>query len=274
MFTLLELDGIQSLADAFGLAREEKGAGELLASFVDQTCITLSEHATGVVLEPDLGYAKVSSWLNNVPVVLALDEKKTEVDPLAIPALHKYWGVNEVHNNGAVAMLTLYYHPTEQVALEKKQFIAEISDYCRMLQTPFVLKLVIYTPAAEEFSVPSFQQAQLTAVQEFRSQVDMFVLQYPQDPLACATITTELDVPWLVSSDGLTYDQFKEVMRDSLDAGAQGVAVGNPLWAEISTLRQKDHSPDVVEIEKFIETTSRDRLIEVRRIVDEFGAQP
>jgi tagatose-1,6-bisphosphate aldolase len=271
MFTLLELDGVQALADQLGLSVEDKGSAGLLASFIDQLSITSADQATGILLEPDFGYPKVSSWLNTVPVGLALDEKKHQPDPLMVPQLHKYWGVHEVHNNGALATLTLYYHPSEERALEKKQFVAEISEYCRMLKTEFVLKLVVYTPAQEEFSVPRFQQAQLTSLQELRSLVDLFVLQYPQDPLACATITTELDVPWLVSGDGLTYDQCKEVMRDSLDAGAQGVVIGTPLWAEIETMRLKDHSPDWKEIERFLETTTHDRLIEVRRIVDEYG---
>jgi len=99
----------------------------------------------------------------------------------------------------------------------------------------------------------------------------LFVLQSPHDALACATITTELDGPWLLGDDNLVYDDFKEALRTALENGAGGFLVSESLFGEIDALRRPDQSLDLPEIIKFIKTKTRDRALELIRISSEFS---
>jgi len=254
---------------------------------------TAQKPMTGVLLDPELGLSALTKTTVKSGLLLpVLSQQSAEVDPLAVPHVSQQWSLPEIANNYGVAVLTLYYHPEEENALRKKQLVAELTDYARYEGIDFLLDLVVYTPAGEEFSLERFQAAQLQAVQELRNQVQGFMLQYPLDPLACATLTTELDVPWLVHSRGLRYDEFKETLRTSLEGGAQGGVLHELAWPAVlpdearlqEAWRRFQKNPEAGRselaavaadwLEKFenqLQTTIRDQLLEVRRIVDEFG---
>lgn len=267
---LLELDKVAQLAGFMGLSLSEPSNLGLVRQVLGQKFEHLSTSVSGLVLEPEYGLPLLVEEQKR-GLVLALDfSNSDEVDPLQLPQLIQNWGVVAIKNNYAAAKITLYYHPNEEKALQKKQLIAELFDHCRHEGIDLVLKLMLYTKADEEFSIPAFQEMQLQAVSEFRTSCNALALQYPQDSLACATLTTELDVPWMVVGDGQNYDTFKEVVRDAMEGGAAGFMAGEPFWQEIKNLRREDVSPDVTAIEQFIKTTARDRAIELVRIVEEF----
>ena len=283
-YCLLELDYTPKLAELLGLDVNMENNIQLLEEITQKLATVAQNHVTGLVLDPVYSFsAQLPSTTNNKPLttnpklltttipatLLRLGYLATEVDPLALPILINNWGIENIKNNYATAKLEILYHPDEDKALEKKQLVAEVYDHCQYEKIPFLLKLVVYTPAEEEFNQVSFQEAQLTAVQEFRDTCDVLALQHPQDALASATLTAELDIPWLFVAEGASYDDYKEMLRTSLENGAKGFLVGSVLWQEFAQLRLEDKSPDIEAINKFIETTFRDRLIELRRIVEE-----
>jgi tagatose-1,6-bisphosphate aldolase len=157
------------------------------------------------------------------------------------------------------------------LALEKKKIIFEMHDYCQHVGIDLALDLLV-TLQPDQPNVPAvFQETQLQALQEFRSSAELLMLQYPGNALAAATITAEVDVPWLVTLSAQPYEQVKQELRAALENGAQGFVVGEALWQEIATLRLADASPDMSAIVNFIKTTSRDRIIELNRISNEYG---
>lgn len=270
-YTLIELDKVAQLSADLGLKVDEVSNLALYNNVLQMLHKALSTSVSGLVLEPEFGLPLVSALPQQPGLLLSLDTlPSTTIDPLQLPQLLQNWGVVAVRNNYGVAKVTLYYHPNEAAALKKKQLIAELNDHCHHEGIDLALKLILYTQADEEFSVDKFQDDQLTAVSEFRGSCDLLALQYPQDALACATLTTELDIPWVVVGDGHHYDGFKEIVRDSLEGGAQGFWAGETFWHELQSLRQPDMSPDLPAIEQYIKTTVRDRVIELTRIVDEF----
>lgn len=279
LFNLVEFDDEAKFIDALGLDLRDPGNKEIVEQILselfsvykadqDKTFIGMS----GLILDP---IYSLKTWSlqqhKNLGLGLTLDEPSSEHDPLALPRLINDWGVEQIRNNYAVAFLTLYYHPNEEGALKKKQFLAEIFDYCRYEEIDLALKLIVYTPGDEKFDWDSFRKAQLQALEELRDLAHLFILQYPNDPLSCATLTTQLDTPWLVSDNNLEYDVFKEHLRDALENGASGFLVGESLFKEIESMRKKDHSPDLDSIKKFIKTKVRDRAIELVRISNEYN---
>lgn len=278
MFNLVEFSDEAKFIDALGLELKDKGGREIVediltAQFKAYSGVDSKSFAgmSGFVLDPELSSKVFSKQNIDIGIGLNLDEPQAEHDPLALPYLVPEWGVEQIRNNYGVAILTFYYHPQEEAALKKKQFLAEIKDYCRYEQIDLIVKLVVYTPGDRKFEWEEFRKDQLQAIEELRNLADLWVLQYPNDSLACATITTQLDVPWIISDDNIDYNEFKERLRDALENGAKGFMVGETLFKEIEGMRKKDHSPALESILKFISSQARDRAIELVRISKEFS---
>lgn len=279
LYNLVEFDDEAKFIDALGLDLRDQSGREIVDDILKALfSVYLAKEdeiffgMSGFILDPIFSLKAFSSQSENqISLGLSLDEPMSERDPLALPKLINDWGVEQIRNNYAVAYLTMYYHPNEDAALKKKQFLAEIYDYCHYEGIELIVKLVIYTPGDQRFEWENFRKDQLQALEELRNLAHLFVLQYPNDPLACATLTTQLDVPWLVSDSNLDYELFKEHLRDSLENGASGFMIGESLFKEIEGMRKKDHSPDTEAILKFIKTRVRDRAIELVRISSEFS---
>lgn len=268
MFTLFELDTVPYLAHVLGLELEVPSNRVLLETLVQSAMRKLASASTGVVLDPIWSLpAALASKPTGPGLVLRLDRPVLELDPEALPILIPEWGVEAVRHNYAVATATLQYHPHEKNALEKKQFVAELWDYCHHEGIAFFLKLFI--TQAGGVTPDEYFAAQLTAVQELRATVDLIGLQHPGDALSCATLTAELDVPWLVITDGYDYPTAKEVIRDGLENGARGALVGRVMWQELQNVKQPGMQADLAAIEKWLLTEGRDRMVEVNRIVQE-----
>lgn len=264
-----------AIADDFGLSSDDELFKEIYRYILKQ----LAVEVTGVLVEPELG---LETWLD-----LRLGQTKPEIEeppglgmiltqltgdasPTMVPHTRSDFPVHNVAQNYGAAYVPLMYHPQEEHALQKKQLLGELYDSCQHQGIELLVNVMVYTPAGKEFDTTEFQADQLQAVQELQAWADGLILQYPQDVLACATLTAELDKPWIVGAGTASYDQIKEVVRDSLEAGAAGAILSPQIWQEATQLRQEDHSPDMDEIKQFMLTTARDRLIELTRIVTEY----
>jgi tagatose-1,6-bisphosphate aldolase len=268
VYGLVALDEAYALGELIGLSLQEPSHEAILQSLLSQLIAVCSLQASGLVFDPVYTLPLLDKKADQVGTVVRL-EQSVPADPLILPKLPQNWGVENVRNVYGVAKLELYYHPSEATAVEKKKLVAEIFDFCQYEKIDFLLKLIIYHPAKQSLTTEQFQAAQLEAVSDFQRFADILAVQYPQDPLAAATLTSELDIPWLMVDDEIKYDKFKDQVRVAMENGAQGFLVDEALWHELGELRLKDHSPDLPAIEKFIQTTVKDRIIELMRIAGE-----
>lgn len=268
-FTVLALDTGVRLIEKFDLPATAPETDETIKQVLSAFQQVLAPHVSAITIDPMYGFQLSRTKPTTAGLLFRLEKPTTQVDPLALPILIGNWGVGAVRQNYGAAKLELWYHPKEAAALEKKQLVAELYDYCQHEGIALLLKLIVYTPADETFTVASFQTAQLEAAHEFAASCSLMALQYPQDALAAATLTAELDVPWLLCSDDVEYEAFKDILRTSIDNGASGYVVDEVLWREIFALQTADKAPDWPAITKFLQTTARDRAIELARIVAE-----
>lgn len=267
--SFLELDQTPHLASWLGLELKQPENIQLLKTLLLKLSKVLSPDLSGLVLDPIYSFEAATKELGKTEVLFRLSSLSEAVDPMSVPQLIPNWGPEEIANNFATAKLELHYHPEEEKALAKKQLVAEIYDYCQFLDIPLLLKLIIYTPAGREFDQVQFEADQLQAVWEFRAMTDILALQYPFGPLAAATITAELDSPWLLMSQGQDYDEYKLNLREVLENGAAGFLAGDSLYQDLQKFKLKDKSPDWEQIDEFVRGTLRDRVIELGRIVEE-----
>ena len=272
---LLSLDIVPRLAAQFGLDLTVKANEIALHQLLQEMARTIVPAMSGVVLDPIYSYDLMVRDLDHAGLFLNLEKLTAEIEPQNPPTLIPNWGVDRIKQHYAWAKLELIYHPNEPAALTKKQLVAELGDFCRHEGIGFLLKLKVPSLNSNQSlaQAAQFQQDQLTAAQELVKSVSLLALENPQDALACATLTAELDVPWIIALEPtLDYEKVKEILRMSLENGAQGFLVAEALWSEIYQLRASDsHSPDWVKIREFLATTARDRSIELARIADEAG---
>jgi tagatose-1,6-bisphosphate aldolase len=265
---IVSLDEAYALADLLGLSLQESTHEQFLTEVLTELVKVHSRQAAGVVLDPIYSLQLLAEGTELAGAIVRLEQMQTP-DPLVVPKFIPNWGIENIRNMYGLAKLELYYHPTEEKALEKKQLVAEIFDFCQYEEIDFLLKLMIYNPTEGKLKIEEFQAAQLESVGELQRFASSLALQYPQDPLATATLTSNLDIPWLISADGQDYEQYKNDLRVSLENGATGFLAGEILWHEIGQMRLDDQSPDLPAVKKFIQTTSKDRIIELMRIVKE-----
>ncbi len=275
-FAILELDNNRQLAESLGLDLSLQDNVEILEE-ISRQLLTLSKEVTGVIFDPIYTFPLLSEKAKNVGALLRLEQDRENL-PDSMPLLFPNFSLEEISNNYALAKLELNYHPNEAKVIEKKQLLSEIREYSKILNIDFLLKLKIYDPnqfaldkdekaATKDFS---FENDQLVAIQELRSLSDILVIQNPSDPLAMATIASELDIPCLVMSDEQdSYETLKEKFRMAMENGAKGYCFGQVLWQEIGSFRGENQSLDLDGISKYISTTVRDRLMELNRIASE-----
>jgi len=276
LLAILELDHNRLLAQSLGLDLSSTEDIQLLDE-VNSQLLTLSKEVTGVIFDPIYTFKFLPKKAKQAGALLCLEQDRENL-PNSMPVLFPNFSLEEISNNYALAKLELDFHSCEFEAIEKKQLLAEIREYSRILNIDFLLKLKIYDPKpfilpkdqANFFHTFAFYNDQLTAIQELRSLADILVIQNPSDPLAMATIVSELDIPCLVMADEQdTYDIFKEKFRMAMENGAKGYCLGEVLWKELATYRHSDQSLDLEGINKYIATVVRDRLIELNRIASE-----
>ena len=271
--SILELDNNRHLAKSLGLDLTLQDNIQLLDE-INGYILQLSKEVTGVIYDPIYTFKFLSQNNKKASTLIRLEQDK-ETLPDSLPLLFPNFSLEEISNNYALAKLELNYHPKEQKALEKKQLLAEIREYSKILKMDILLKLNIYDPnqllVEKDKQVKfSFDDDQLLAIQELRSFSDVLVIQNPSDPLAMATIISELDIPCLIMANKEDrYEQFKDKFRMAMENGAKGYCLSQVLWQELSTYRGENQSLDLPNIQKYFNTTVRDRLIELNRIASE-----
>ena len=275
LYSLAGFQDSRRLAELFGLDIDEPETMKRLSQLVDEMGKALLSEMSGVVLDPRTGLQILQHKPEDVGVSLLLvdempfDPEKASKELLHVPELLPKWGVEHIKNNYAVAYLPLYYHPQEQEALAKKQFVAEIYDFCDYEDIELFLDLRLFSLDGKQLSAEEYEAQLLESLQELRATCHMIGLVYPGNPLIAATVTSELDIPWIVSSAGEAYDDFKKRVREAMDSGAKGFFITDTLYQEVEGFRTADLAPDTNSIKQFLQTTARDRLIELSRIVNE-----
>ena len=264
MFEIAPFDHRGSLATALGIDLKTAAGKKTLTQLKTMFMQAFSPYCSGVLVDPEYGYSSIEYKADKCGLILTLESSGYSDEKTDVPVLMQNWGVEAIKNNYAVAKLLVYYNPQEPNAQDKRKLVMELGDSCRRQGVAFLVEPVVFSlnPKAE-LTQAEFQEAQLQTCQELQPHCDILKLQYPGDALACATMTAEMDVPWILLSRGLHYDEFKEALNVSLENGCKGFAAGRSIWQEISEHKNEDGTLNMVAVQQFLETTATDRLKEL-----------
>ncbi len=264
MFTIAPFDHRGSLAQLIGVDMNTTMGQEAVTQLKVLFMEAFSPICSGVLVDPQYGWPAIEVKSESAGLILTLESSGYTDEKTAVPTLIPNWGVESIKNNYAVAKLLTYYHPQEPNAEAKRKLVMELGESCRHENIGFLLEPVIFNPFDKTPLAPEqLQQAQLLAAQEFQPHCDVLKIQYPGNALACATLTAELDIPWIILSRGMDYSAFKEALRVCLENGAKGFAAGRSVWQEIGEFRLADGTPDMAAIKTFLHTTGVERMKEL-----------
>ncbi|MBU0979121.1 hypothetical protein KKF92_04835 [Patescibacteria group bacterium] len=257
--TLLDLS---CLAELISQSQSEKSLPNQkidLSTIINSSSQALTEHVSGVIFEPINGFEAITQKNDDCGLALALTDKSEQHQPTELPTFYPNWGVEFVRHNYGLAYLKLFYHPGEPKASEKIQLVAEVYDHCLYEGIDLVLEISLFALNDQKNTLEEFQEAQLLAVQDFRDKCHLMALEYAHSALACATLTAQLDVPWILVDRTPNYAEFKEQVRIAMESGAMGATLGQVLWQGL----------EVDQYQQAVTTTVRDRVIELDRIIQE-----
>ncbi len=170
------------------------------------------------------------------------------------------WNVRKVKEMGAVgAKLLLYYDPDNQELADKQKAVAQrVSEECMKEKTIFLLEPLSYRKSKEPYLVERMIDGLLDL------SVDIFKLEYPGSPEECRRISDKLQVPWVLLSAGVAYDQYKEQLKIACEGGASGMAVGRAAWQEFGQYEGEDR-------ERFFREVVSLRMDELINVVNNYG---
>lgn len=266
LFSVLALDDVVDLANILSLDLNLVDNLAFLTKVLN-LLLELSQEVSAIVVDPIYSLPLLGSKAHQAGAIIRLEQHQ-ELDVQALPQLFPNFSLMEIKNNYALAKLAINYQAHEEQALAKKQLLAEIRNYSQDIQIDFLLKLNANFDNEEVL---------LSSVQELWRFADILVLDNINDPLLAATISSELDIPWLLSADyrqKLTYAQFKDSFRLAMENGARGFYLGNFLWQELAQFRQSDQEFAWSSLENFVRTQLRDQIIELNRIAEELVLEP
>lgn len=238
----------------------------LLRLVLAEAMTTLSPELTGVEVGPVVGFDSLTRKSFQSGCLISLDRRNQEVDPLSLPLFAPDWGVEHIRNNYGVVSLRLAYHPSEKLANDKQKLVAEVADHCRYEGVDLFLEIILTPSADAKKGTPLWQEAQLVAANEMGRLVNLLALEYPGDALSCATLTAQLDIPWILLDSGVGYSKLKEQLRVVLEGGGRGMMMQNSIWDGLPTTSGDELDDRLVG---FIKNELRDRVMEMKRIIIE-----
>lgn len=271
VFSLIDFSRIATLSKIIDLDIDHLEHKNIL-NFISSAIMTyLSPEVSGVIVDPELDFLNIIKKSNSTGLVMSLEKKSDSLNPLKIPMLADGWGVEQTKNNYAVAKLELYYHPQEPEAMKKKQFVAEIYDFCKYEGIDLILELMVYHTGSNTVTKEIMLETQLQAIEELSRNCDLISLEFLGDSLSAVTITASLDIPWIYNARDVNYEEFKQNLRICMESGAKGFMAGDPIWSGQDVKESLSMHDDKEKIIEFIKTKMRDRVIETTRIANEIN---
>ncbi len=301
--TIGKVRGLQQLADPAGIfamcAMDHRGSmQEMLSPQAPQRAgdkaLTeakldlaemLSPASTAVLLDPIYGAPQAIAGgvlRGNVGLLVSLEETGYGREAEGrVTRLLDGWSVQKIKHMGASAVkVLLYYRPDlPQVAAHQRDVVRAVADDCRAADIPFVLEPIAYPVEAEQdpaaFAARKPDLVARSAADLTPLGINVLKAQFPVDLRfehdagrireACARIDAASQVPWVLLSGGVGYDEFIAQVETACRAGASGFLGGRAVWEEALKM------PDRGERRRWLQTVGADRMRRLHEVAAEHG---
>jgi tagatose 1,6-diphosphate aldolase len=276
-FTCLALDHRQNLRKANPAFLKDAE----LSRFKLEVTSALAEHATAVLLDPEVSAAQaIAAGVipKQIGLVVAVESTGYGGAPNARQSqVLPGWGVAKAKRMGAsMIKLLVYYHPDSSIAPQIEAFVQKVVDECTRFDLGIMLEPLSYSLDAAK--KPSSSEKRYIVTETARRLVipgvDVLKAEFPLEITedleekkwlsACMDISAASPVPWIVLSAAVNYDIYLRQVEIACRAGASGSAVGRAVWQEAVNLDGEARLA-------FLRTTGCERLARLTALCSELG---
>jgi tagatose-1,6-bisphosphate aldolase len=279
-FAVLALDHRQNLRRELHPEAPETATYDEMVAFKRAVIRALAPHATGSLLDPEIGAAQCiadGSLPGRAGLLVAIEA--TGYQGLATARVSRVlpgWSVEQAKRVGAsAAKLLVYYHPDATNATDQERLVADVARDCRAADFPLFVEPLGFDPIG---GGKLAGDARRHCVIETARRLtvlggDVLKAEFPYDAGvtdtaawadACAELDSVSRVPWVLLSGGVDDATFERQVAAACAAGASGVLVGRSVWAPSATMPP-------AERDAWLVSEGRRRLERLVRLVDEAG---
>jgi tagatose-1,6-bisphosphate aldolase len=279
-FTILALDHRGNLKRAINPQDPDSISYQEIVAFKRELTAILSPWADGMLLDPVYGAAQViaSGFLHaSTGLVVALEKTGYTGDPTERQThILAGWGVDKIARMGAAAVkLLVYYHPDAANATAQEAIIQQVTADCRQYDLPLFLEPLSYSLEAGVKKLPSVEK-RWVVVETARRLTPLgadilkaeFPLEITEEPdedawaQACGELSEASEIPWVLLSAGVSFEDFLCQTQIACQQGASGVLAGRAVWKEAVQMKGEARRT-------FLETTASHRLTQLAALVGE-----
>jgi tagatose-1,6-bisphosphate aldolase len=176
---------------------------------------------------------------------------RRQADPLA-----RALGAKQIELIGAdVCKLLWFYRPDAPTAEHQRHVVAELVAECRDLSLPLVVEPIWYALGGEDTKSHAWRRRRVDGIIESAHVaaelgVDMLKVEFPGDvgteegrsaaADACRRLDAGVEVPWVILSAGVGYDDFKRQVEIASAAGGSGFLAGRSIWRDAVSVHEPD----------------------------------
>ncbi len=276
-FAVLALDHRQNLRRELHPEAPETTTYEEMVAFKRAVIRALAAHASGSLLDPELGAAQCiadGSLPGSAGLLVAIEATGYLGEANArVSRVLPGWSVEQAKRMGAsAAKLLVYYHPRASNAADQERFVAGVAAACRAHDLALFVEPLGFDPVTGGKLTGEARRRcvietarRLTAIGG-----DILKAEFPYDvgvtdraawADACAELDAASAVPWVLLSGGVDDATFERQVEVACEAGASGVLVGRSVWSPSATMAP-------AERDAWLAGEGRRRLERLVRLVD------
>jgi len=219
--------------------------------------------ASGILVDPEYSYEqdflKSCDIRADVGVLMSVEASGYGGKGEFAPEVRIFGGleveeaVRKIKMRGASAVkMLVYYRPDSPTHKYQESMVKAVGRACEKYDIAFLLE-----PVSHSLQAGPHKKRNPREFSEIKPQIVML----GQDPSeACKELDEASQIPWVILSAGVDYEEFKENLKYAVGNGASGFLCGRAIWKE---------SVGVEDMDKFLLTTGVKRLNELVDIVDE-----
>jgi tagatose 1,6-diphosphate aldolase len=274
VFAILALDHRNNLRRVLCPDHPESVSNSEMITFKQDVLQAVAPHASGVLLDPEVGapHAIATDAIQvNIGLIIALEATGYTGDTSnRLSQVLDKWSVGKIKRLGASAVkLLVYYHPEATEAAQQEELVREIGDRCIDLDIAFFLEPLSFSldpnqklSSDEKRSVVLETARKLTplGVDVLKAEFPIIIDEESNEETwleACRELTTISNVPWVLLSAGVGFDDFLRQAFIAMKAGASGVLAGRAIWGEAVDYQGSKRI-------EFLQTTAAERMAKLR----------
>jgi len=286
IFVICAMDHRGSLRSMIDEEHPEEVGYEEMVEHKLELCSSLAKHTSAVLLDPIFGAAQCIAHgvlPKNTGLLVSIEASGYSGGrEHRVTRLLEGWSVEKIRRMGASAVkMLVYYRPDlKQLASQQLSTVKMVAAECVRYDLPFLVEPLSYPVGREVNSPEEFAGVREELVIETAREISALPadvlksefpadLRYQKDRSKLVDLCQQLDgasqVPWVVLSAGVDFDQFYQEVEIACRAGASGFLGGRAIWQEAV------HIDNKIERVRFLSTVAVDRLKRLAEVTSRYA---